>query len=87
MRTSTSTSRCTRSRSQFNDLESVQHAVLEVLTFRVGSATPDTIMAELCDALPMLRLLVVFDGRWADTQESVRMPLCITLLGMSSLFC
>ncbi|KAL1939417.1 hypothetical protein VTO73DRAFT_9973 [Trametes versicolor] len=49
---------------KFNDLESAQHAVLEALTFRVGSATPGTIMVELCDALPMLRLLVVFDGRW-----------------------
>lgn len=55
--------------------------MLEALAFRVGSATPGAFMAELWDALPTLRLLLAFDGGWADAQESAWTILSNVLLG------
>lgn len=58
--------------------------MLEALAFRVGSATPGAFMVELWDALPTLRLLVAFDGGWAEVQESAWTILCNVLLGAFS---
>ncbi|OSC99673.1 hypothetical protein PYCCODRAFT_1372497 [Trametes coccinea BRFM310] len=64
----------------FEDLENAQRDVLEAIQFRIASGSnPDAYMAELWQALPMLRKLVGFDGGWARVQEHAWDLLCEAL--------
>ncbi|KAL7284573.1 hypothetical protein ACG7TL_001865 [Trametes sanguinea] len=64
----------------FEDLENAQRDVLEAIEFRIASGSnPDAYMAELWQALPMLRQLVGFNEGWARAQEHAWDVLCEAL--------
>lgn len=66
---------------EFYDLEHSQRDVLDVLAYRIGSATPGAFMEELWNALPTLRILVGFDGGWEGVQKEAWAILCGALHG------